>query len=996
MSEPVTPKNVQNTTGASAPSQPSDKADTLNPQPFAGNASHPELGQILAPPQAPDELGRIAHYRVFKVLGHGGMGMVLLAEDTQLERRVALKIILPEYARDPQARERFLREAKAAAKIKHDNVITIYQVGEERGVPFIAMELLKGSSLEGFLDKKGELSIGQVIRIAREIAEGLKAAHVHGLVHRDIKPANIWLEAPKGRVKILDFGLAREQRAEGGMTQSGAMIGTPKYMSPEQANGDRIDARSDLFSLGIVLYRICTGKEPFTGPTLMSLLMSLANETPPAVRRLNPGVPDDLDRLIGRLLAKSPNDRPASAQEVATALASIRKTTTEKSDVPTRDRALAVQVDSNEWEDIVADSDTQPIDSGRSDRTSPVPRLSSRHRMPNRTQRGMPSTSKRSSRLFWLGLALGLFAFVGFGLVAVMMSMRSGTKPETKVTDSTSKKIDDKGLVPAVAPKKESKTEPKTPPQLNKERDRWLGETEFRQGRDFDYGFGRKISKPEALRYYREATDKGHPLALVELALYYDKDDIVASDQDADQLCRKAIMQVRKASDENDADAQYYLAWMLRNGLGTTKNEAEAFRWNRKAAIQNNPIAMEFLGDMYANGIGVTQDEQEAVKWYRKAAELDLANAQYSLGASYSDGDGVAKDEVEAFRWYRKAAIQNHANAQNSLGFAYEHGHGVAKDETEAVLWYRKAADQDLVSAQWNLGLSYEMGTGVTKSDVEAFRWYRRAADQNHARAQNTLGVMYEEGRGVAKDLGEAVRLYRKAADQGLAVAQFNLGDMYEFAKGVAKDEKEAVRWYRKAAEQNYANAQNRLGEAYQNSAGVNKDDAAAIGWFRKAADQNYANAQNNLGLVYEEGRGVPKDLAEAVRFYRKAADQGLAVAQYNLGDMYELGKGIPKDEKQAVSWYLKSAEQDYSRAQNSLGIMYEEGRGVSKDIQVAFSYYRKAADQGLASAQYNLGDMYELGKGVTKDLEEAVRLYKKAAAQDNQSAKAALKRLGR
>jgi tRNA A-37 threonylcarbamoyl transferase component Bud32 len=271
-------------------------------------------------------LGRLGQYRVLKLLGQGGMGMVFQAEDSQLRRLAALKVMRPEFTAHDQARARFLREARAAAALKHDHIVTIYQVGEEGGVPFLAMEFLGGKSLEEWLRPDRRASIPETLTIAKQIARGLAAAHSAGLIHRDVKPANIWLEAPRGRVKLLDFGLARLAAGEfTALTQDGAVLGTPAFMAPEQARGEAVDARCDLFSFGCVLYRMVTGRLPFQGNTVYAVLAAVASETPPAVRSLNPGVPPRLAGLIDRLLAKSPAARPASAQEVLKDLQEIEK-----------------------------------------------------------------------------------------------------------------------------------------------------------------------------------------------------------------------------------------------------------------------------------------------------------------------------------------------------------------------------------------------------------------------------------------------------------------------------------------------------------------------------------------------------------------------------------------------------------------------------------------------------------------------------------------------
>ena len=217
---------------------------------------------FLAAPEQPDEIGRLGGYRVLEVLGVGGMGIVFRAEDPKLERIVALKAMKPAVAARKSDRDRFLREAKATASIEHDNIIPIYQVGEDDGVPFIAMPFLRGESLQTRLQREKKLDQREALRIGREIAAGLAAAHKRDLIHRDIKPDNIWIEEETGRAKILDFGLVRAATDDAGLTQSGMVVGTPKYMAPEQAAGESVDHRCDLFSLGSVLYRLVSGKAP--------------------------------------------------------------------------------------------------------------------------------------------------------------------------------------------------------------------------------------------------------------------------------------------------------------------------------------------------------------------------------------------------------------------------------------------------------------------------------------------------------------------------------------------------------------------------------------------------------------------------------------------------------------------------------------------------------------------------------------------------------------
>lgn len=294
-----------------------------------------DLIGYLQPARADAELGWLGTYRVLKLLGSGGMGGVFLAEDTQLHRRVALKVMRPDVSGQANADERFLREARAAAAVHHDHIVTIFQVGRDGQVPFLAMEFLEGESLEDRLRRERVMPLVDILRIGREIAEGLAAAHARGLVHRDIKPANIWLESRGAhlpntsnevvppRVKLLDFGLARSADVNFELTSQGMVIGTPAYMAPEQAAGDMVDHRADLFSLGIVLYRLATGALPFQGKDAIATLVAIRSDTPGDPRKLRTDLPPALCDLIMQLLHKSPAERPASAAEVARRLAEI-------------------------------------------------------------------------------------------------------------------------------------------------------------------------------------------------------------------------------------------------------------------------------------------------------------------------------------------------------------------------------------------------------------------------------------------------------------------------------------------------------------------------------------------------------------------------------------------------------------------------------------------------------------------------------------------------
>jgi WD40 repeat protein len=271
---------------------------------------------FLEPPTQAGSLGRLGQYEVLDVLGGGAFGIVLRARDETLQRVVALKVLAPQVAATSPARKRFLREARSYAAIRHDHVVQVHAVVEQP-LPYLVMEFIPGETLQQLLDRTGPLDAPEIVRIGRQIAEGLAAAHATGLIHRDVKPANVLIESgPERRVKLTDFGLARAAD-DASISQSGLVAGTPLYMAPEQARGEALDHRADLFSLGSVLYALCTGRPPFRAGGTLAVLNRVCEDTPRPIREVIPETPDWLADLVGRLHAKDPAERFQSAREVA-------------------------------------------------------------------------------------------------------------------------------------------------------------------------------------------------------------------------------------------------------------------------------------------------------------------------------------------------------------------------------------------------------------------------------------------------------------------------------------------------------------------------------------------------------------------------------------------------------------------------------------------------------------------------------------------------------
>lgn len=270
---------------------------------------------FLSPSGDPLSIGQFGRYEIREILGRGGMGIVLRGYDPALNRHSAIKVLAPELASHAAARRRFSREAKSAAAVVHEHVVPILTVDEHQGLPYLVMPVVEGRSLAERCEERGPLETKEILRIGMQVAAGLAAAHAQGLVHRDVKPANILLENGVERVMITDFGLARAAD-DANMTRSGVIAGTPQYMSPEQARGADIDHRSDLFSLGSVLYFMCCGRTPFRAETTMGVLHRIVSDEPRPIRSVNPDVPDWLESIILRLLAKNPDDRYQSAYDV--------------------------------------------------------------------------------------------------------------------------------------------------------------------------------------------------------------------------------------------------------------------------------------------------------------------------------------------------------------------------------------------------------------------------------------------------------------------------------------------------------------------------------------------------------------------------------------------------------------------------------------------------------------------------------------------------------
>ena len=377
------------------------------------------------------------------MLGQGGMGFVFQAEDEALRRLVALKVMRPDIATKTNAHERFLREGRATAAVASDHVVTIFQVSEGNGVPFMAMELLQGSNLEDWLKARPvPASTTDIVWVAKDVLRGLAAAHGEGLIHRDIKPANLWVVSGTNRIKVLDFGLTRGTADSVQLTADGTLLGTPAYMAPEQAADADVDARADLFSLGAVLFRMLAGKSPFERTTFAATLGALAIDEPPRVATLRTNIPEELAGLIDRLLARKIARRPATAND---ALAEVLEVERRLSDpprvavgtVPTVPAAVASLRVAHSAS--ASDYPASPVEVGsRADRheDGPAPRPSTPRRDPTAGLPKRGSGPRRAAAVIGL-LALAVAAVTLVNRLEPGASLQTGPTVEGKKPETT-------------------------------------------------------------------------------------------------------------------------------------------------------------------------------------------------------------------------------------------------------------------------------------------------------------------------------------------------------------------------------------------------------------------------------------------------------------------------------------------------------------------------------------------------------------------------------
>jgi uncharacterized protein len=771
---------------------------------------------------------RVGPYQVLQELGQGGMARVFLGHDPRADRQVAIKVLLEANQAAPQYRTRFLREARALAKVEHPNVVRLFDLGEHQGTLYIALAYHARGSLGDRLSRAGPLPVEEVLRLGRGLASGISAAHAAGVLHRDLKPDNVLL-GEDGLALLTDFGLAKDLGREGqtqDLTKSGTLQGTPGYWAPEQARGtpNGVGPWTDVYGLGAILYAALSGRAPFVGEGLLAILAATEYQAPPPLRSFRRDVPPALESVVLRCLEKDPQARWASAAELESALESCP--------------------------------------AGGSSRPLPWAMIS----------------------LAGAGLALGgslVFALdPSSSQTRPLASPNLGSSPTLQVTQAPA--------LASPAPHLAAAEEIYLRGRAEFARERYQEAAAlFREAAEANHpaalnamglvlttGQGGERDAAKAADYFGRSAELGYPRACLNLAVLYERGQGVKRDQPrARALLRRAL-----EGDPQNVDAALNLGIMFYKGLGGPESLGEGVRLLRQAAEAKRPRAMRYLADAYMEGRGVEANHPLGVKWLLRGAKLGEVECMIALAQAHQAGQGTPPNPREALRWLRKAADKGHPRAAANLGMFYEKGVGTAQSESQAARWYSLAAERGDPLGMYHLGVILSR-RGGRKNLVLARAWYRKAAEKGSVGGMYRLGVVLAKGEGGPPDEANGLEWLSKAAERGHTSAMFNLGILLSNGEGI-EDRRRARGLYEKAAELGHVNAM--LNFAIMLDAGQEgpMDKARALALFKRSAAGGDAKAMLVLGRKFLGGDGVALDVAKGVDWLQQAAQGNDPVAR--------------------------------------------------------------------------------------------------------------------
>jgi serine/threonine protein kinase/TPR repeat protein len=709
------------------------------------------------------EIVRFQHYEVLRredgslcELGRGAMGITYKAFDTNLRCNVALKVINHHYLNSEVARQRFLREARAAAAIRHPNVATVFHLGSEDDAYFYAMEFIDGETVEAFMKREGAVPTVQALDIASQVARALGAAQRQGLVHRDIKPSNIMLvrdEDGERIVKVIDFGLAkaanREDAADTASLTQGGFLGTPHFASPEQLEERELDVRSDIYSLGVTLFYMLAGKAPFSGSLAQVMSQHLYQEPP---LQLLADQPPEVVALLQWLLAKDPGGRPQTPSDLRRAIEECIESVRTRSEEGTGRASGPADVESFA--------------------TVALPTMASDASLPSLPEEVPAEPRRRSSFATYLGLAGAAAVLLG-GLAAWTMFFRQDRTPPKPAYDTPEPTPILAEATPITTPEPTPTPTPEDPRKLAYES---LIAKAREQGTNFEYDVA-----------FKSLADARTEFTEYDAAIVAEMEKLAAklrTETNGETLTPAELERLKHpltaVAEAGSSSAQMLLAkaYLARG------DTADAFKYFLLAANSNSEASFQ-VAEMYASGIGTQADLSMAIPFYQKAADAGEPQAMYALGECYLLGKGgVIKDRETALRHLGNAAGFRNPNAMYQLGHMYRTGDGVARDFTRAYELFSEAMNLGSLDAQAGVAIMLMNGEVVDGKAVTG------APDSSKG------------------DPEKAVALFKDGAEQGNRMSMGFYGQCLFSGHGVKENKQEGRSWIAKAASLGDLNAQ--------------------------------------------------------------------------------------------------------------------------------------------------------------------------------------------
>ena len=845
------------------------------------------------------EFPEIPGYKIEKELGKGGMGVVYLALQTSLDRQVALKVTLPSLSdMDESFTMRFVIEAKATAALNHPNIITIFDAGVHEKSSYMAMEYIASGTLKDI--KKDELTHEQIAQLFIGIARGLSSAHTSGFVHRDIKPDNILID-DKGQPVLTDFGIVKTLNQNTALTVLGSTVGTPQYMSPEQIRAKELDGRSDLYSLGIMLFNILEGDVPFDDDTPSAIYIKHVTTSPPSLTHVN----KVFQPIITKLLEKRPEDRYEDAKELIIALKEVIRRLKNpqlaaatkkveivkekpKKTVSKKQKAIKTQI-TNETV-VNTDLDVESL------KKKPVLQA----QIP-KTNSGLMKNTKALA-----GIAAGAFLLIS---VAAYMLFSDDSTVDKPVMVEESQQISNNETVNNA-------------------------ENENTQ----DLVVNSNITNPNEETSTNEQDQVNQEEKRGSLDVLIDEIKKQKSDEEQAVLTESSIeneiAENANQGDENPIEESQTTS--VENESITATNTTTAPELTDAALAEKQDITL-INTPVEVEKTEIIKEEVAKIETQTQTPVVETTNQEELDNAVIRDILSRAQTDLNNFKLLNPANNNAYQKFTEVLRLDQNNLQG-KKGMLEIAYKYIVLANKKVATNNYKEALKYIANATKIRKD------YLEKGYDKMELFDLSKEIMLPNLQAMKKSVTLAQTQY---------LAQQEI-KRQEQLKQQELQRQEQIRLAQEAQKPSYIDDYRSGVKAYKA-----KDYTTAEQFFRKSALQGYAQAQDKLGSLYFKGLGVKKDLKQASKWYLKSANQGYVVAQDHVGLIYLKGFGTRKNIKKAFNWFQLAAEQGYADSQWTLGLMYEKGRGVAKNRNKAISWFKKAAKQGQKLAIQKLQKLH-------------------------------------